>query len=69
MDASERFLRFAAECELMAKVTRDRENKTVWRGMAQRWIRCAELVEQQSSLAHTASSMKQRGKAALALVH
>jgi hypothetical protein len=26
MDASERFLRFAAECELMAKVTRDREN-------------------------------------------
>jgi hypothetical protein len=69
MDASERLLRFAAECELMAKVTRDRENKTVWRGMAQRWIRCAELVEQQSSLAHAASSMKQRGKAALALAH
>jgi hypothetical protein len=30
MDTSERFLRFAAECELMAKVTRDRENKTVY---------------------------------------
>ena len=69
MDASERFLKFAAECELMAKATRDRENKTVWRGMAQRWIRCAELVERQSLLAHAASSMKQRGKAALALVH
>ena len=69
MDASERFLKFAAECELMAKATRDRENKTVWRGMAQRWIRCAELVEQQSLLAHAASSMKQRGKTAIALVH
>ena len=69
MDTSERFLRFAAECELMAKGTRDRENKTVWRSIAQRWIRCAELVEQQNSLALAAHSMKHRGKAAVALAH
>jgi len=69
MDASERFLRFAAEYELMAKVTRDPENKTVWRKIAQRWIRCAELVEEQNSLARAASSMKHRGKPALTFVH
>jgi hypothetical protein len=69
MDVSERFLRFAAECELMAKATRDRENKTVWRVIAQRWIRCAELVERQNSVAQAASSMTYRGKPALPLVH
>jgi hypothetical protein len=69
MDTSERFLRFAAECELMAKVTRDRENKTVWRSIAQRWIRCAELVEKQNASALAAHSMKHRGKAAYALAH
>jgi hypothetical protein len=69
MDTSERFLRFAAECELMAKATRDRENKTVWRSIAQRWIRCAELVEQQNSSALAAHSMKHRGKPAFTLAH
>ena len=69
MDTSERFLRFAAECELMAKAARDRENKTVWRSIAQRWIRCAELVEQQNALALAAHAMKHRGKAAVALAH
>jgi hypothetical protein len=46
MDATDRFLRFAAECEVMAKVTRSRENKAVWNGLAQRWLRCAELMGQ-----------------------
>ena len=50
MDASDRFLRFAAECELMAKGSRDPENKTVWRGMAERWARCAELIQRQKHL-------------------
>lgn len=45
MDASDRFFRFAAECEVMAKFTRNQENKAVWNGMAQRWLRCAELME------------------------
>ena len=69
MDASERFLRFAAECELMAKGSRDPKNKTVWRGIAERWTRCAELIERQNSLAQNARSMKHRGKPALASVH
>jgi len=61
MDASERLLRFASECELMAKASRDPKNKTVWRGMAERWTRCAELIERQNLLADAARSMKHRG--------
>jgi hypothetical protein len=49
MDATDRFLRFAAECEVMAKVTRSRENKAVWNGLAQRWLRCAEMMDQSHS--------------------
>jgi len=45
MDTSEKFLRFAAECEVMAKFTHSRENKAVWTRMAERWVRCAQLYE------------------------
>ena len=46
MPATDRFLKFAAECEVMAKFTRNRENRAVWNGLAQRWIRCAQLADQ-----------------------
>jgi hypothetical protein len=69
MDASERFLRFAAECELMAKFSPSPENKTVWRRMAERWVRCAEMVERQYTLAHRAGSIKQIRKPVHHLVH
>jgi hypothetical protein len=49
MDASEKFLRFAAECESMAKFTRGAESRATWSRLAERWIRCAELVERQSA--------------------
>ena len=48
MTPSEHFLRFAAECESMAKFTHDLENKPVWRRLAERWVRCAELAERQN---------------------
>ena len=48
MTPSEHFLRFAAECESMAKLTHDQENKPVWRRLAERWVRCAELAERQN---------------------
>jgi hypothetical protein len=43
----EEFLRHATECESMAKFSRDPENKKIWRRMAERWIRCAELAQKQ----------------------
>jgi hypothetical protein len=58
MNPSEKFLRFAAECELMAKFTRSPENKTVWTRMAERWLRCAQLYDQEASAARTTMSTK-----------
>ena len=48
MDPSEVFMRHAAECEYMAKRSRDRADKALWSRMAERWIRCAELAEHHS---------------------
>jgi len=58
MAASENFARFAAECELMAKFTHIPENKTVWIRMAERWLRCAELNDRETSAAHHANLAK-----------
>ncbi len=52
MNASEKFLRFAAECEFMAKFTRNPKNKAVWTNMAARWLRCAELFDRESLVEH-----------------
>jgi hypothetical protein len=41
--------RFAAECEAMAKGTPDPKDKKVWLGLAQRWLRCAALIERDES--------------------
>jgi hypothetical protein len=43
----EEFIRHAAECKSMAEFSRDPENKKVWRRMAERWTRCAELAQKQ----------------------
>ena len=58
MDPSEKFLRFAAECEVMAKFTRSPENRTVWTRMAERWLRCAQLYDRASSTAHSSGSAR-----------
>ena len=49
MNPSEEFLRYAADCERMAKFTRDPESKATWIRMAARWLDCAERFERQSS--------------------
>lgn len=63
MQATDRFLRFAAECEVMAKSTRNIQDKAVWNGLAQRWLRCAQMMEEQANVAsvrHTAPAKRQR---------
>ena len=69
MHASDRFLRFAAECEVMAKCTPSPENEIVWHRMAERWIQCAELSERQDLAAHAAGSMKRNRKPAQSFAH
>jgi len=50
MHAPEEFLKHAGECEVMAKFTRDPQGRATWRGLADRWRRCAEIAKRQSSL-------------------
>jgi len=52
MNPSEKFVTFAAECKLMAKFTHTPKDKAIWRQMAERWLRCAELSDQETSAAH-----------------
>jgi hypothetical protein len=45
------FLERAAECERVAKFTRDPASKFTWTRMAARWQRCAKVAATASSLA------------------
>ena len=59
MQPSEEFLKRAAECEQMAKTTRDKGSKATWKGMADRWYRCAAIAKTDSLPArnHAAPSL------------
>ena len=48
MNPPDEFLKHAAQCEQMAKFTRDTESKATWKRMAERWRRCAERFASQS---------------------
>ena len=67
MLTSDRFLRFAAECEVMAKFTHSRENKMAWNRIAERWLRCAELIDKQDSDAHARRKTVKSGRRSLAI--
>jgi hypothetical protein len=54
MSPSEQFLKFAADCESMGKLTRDRRTDPDWGRLAERWVRCAEWAERQSLAAEKA---------------
>jgi hypothetical protein len=41
INPTDEFLRYAADCERMAKVTRDPASKATWKRMAHRWLQCA----------------------------
>jgi hypothetical protein len=49
MNPSEKFRRFAAECEAMSKFAKSPESKATWDGMAARWILFAELADDRYS--------------------
>ena len=56
------FLKRAAECELMAKFTRDPDSRFTWKRMAERWQRCARVAADASSSAaqHSSEPYKHR---------
>jgi hypothetical protein len=53
MSTSEKFLRFASECERVADLARDPASMSAWREFAARWRRFAKSVESRSAKAHT----------------
>ncbi len=45
MNPSEKFRRFAAECEAMSNFAKSPESKVTWSGLAAKWTRFAELAD------------------------
>jgi hypothetical protein len=45
----EHLQRFAAECETIACKTRDPEDKELWIRLAERWLRCAALMDREEA--------------------
>jgi hypothetical protein len=54
MNPSEEFLRHAADCQRMAKFTRDPASRATWNRMAERWQHCAEVFDRQRAAARPA---------------
>jgi hypothetical protein len=67
MNPPEEFLRHAADCERMAKFTRDPASKATWNRMAERWLRCAEVFESQRAAAQPAKRVPSRHRRHAAL--
>ena len=67
MNPSEEFLKHAADCQQMAKFTRDPQSRATWNRMAQRWIDCAERFKiQTQAVARTLPRRLQRASGDLA---
>ena len=53
MSPAKEFLEYAAECRDVAQLTNDLKQRATWNQMADRLLRCAELVETESAQADT----------------
>ena len=60
MDLLNEFRRHAGECRNMAKQARTSSDQEIWHGMAERWVRCAELVESDVAASRSASLHQHR---------
>jgi hypothetical protein len=60
MNPSEEFLRHAADCQQMAKFTRDPASRETWNRMAERWLTCAERFNTESAAVHHRAPPKRR---------
>jgi hypothetical protein len=52
INPTDEFRRHAADCERMAKFTRDPQSKETWNRMAQRWAECAERFQHDREAVH-----------------
>jgi hypothetical protein len=72
MNASDRFMRFAVECDAMAEFSPSSENETVWRQLAERWrkfpSKAAYLTCRNSNSTHQNIALTDQKQAAYASV-
>ena len=64
MHPPEVFLERAAECERMAKFTRDPGSKATWTRMAERWHLCANVAASDLAAAHHGNETNRQRKPA-----
>ena len=67
MSPVEAFLRHAAECKRMA--VSDAPGRFVWIGMAERWLRCAEIYESEYTSVERIRKAKLRRRLARGKLH
>jgi hypothetical protein len=58
MTLSEEFRSYAADCDRMVNYTRDPEAKAIWKRMAARWQRAAELEERHRAREHSRAPLR-----------
>jgi hypothetical protein len=63
MNPPEEFLKHAADCQRMAKFTRDPASRATWNRMAERWVDCAERFKRESAV-HRPAGKRYRSAAA-----
>ena len=53
MNPPEEFRKQADECRRMARLTRDHSDRAMWKRMADRWLVCARLAEDDIAIARS----------------
>ena len=60
MNPPEEFRKQADECRRMARLTRDHSDRAMWKRMADRWLVCARLAEDDLAVAHSRAGERKR---------
>jgi hypothetical protein len=60
LNPPEEFLKHAADCEKMARSTRDPRSSATWHRMAERWRQCAEKFTRESLAANNHTLTRHR---------
>ena len=69
MSPVEALVRHAAECKRMAGRVSDAPRRFVWIGMAERWLRCAEIYESEYTLVESNRKAKLRRRLSRGQLH
>jgi hypothetical protein len=62
MESPQEFRNYATSCQSMARISNDPDSKAVWVRMAERWILCAKLAEEQERCIRVERDRQPRGR-------